>query len=117
MGAAQFFSFFDMSFRPLNENVLSRFMAGKGFMFVEHKAKKGHAGADESHINEQLTLILDGHVEFWVENRHYVLKKGDALLIPSGAVHRVRVLEDSSVIEVFSPPRVEWIEKLNGAKR
>ncbi len=86
-------------------------MAGKELMFVEHKVKKGHVATEEKHQNEQLTLVMHGSIRVTIEHVSHVLKTGDAVLIPSGVVHTVEVLEDSSIIEVFSPPRQEWMAK------
>lgn len=108
--SAQFFSFSGMPFRPLNEKVSSRIMTGEKLMFVEHKVKKGHVAIDDSHENEQLTLVLSGSLRMTIGKESHVLKKGDAVLIASHVVHNVEVLEDSVVIEVFSPPRKEWLK-------
>lgn len=108
MDPALFFSFFDMPFHPLNSHVSSRIISGKQLMFVEHKVKKGHITEEEVHENEQLTLVLQGSLLFLLGEKSYLIKKGEALLIPSRTPHRCEVLEDSSLIEVFSPPRQEW---------
>lgn len=108
---AQVLSFFDLPFRPLNKNVTSRIVSGEHLMFVEHQVKKGHVAIDDSHINEQFTLVLKGAVKFTLEGESHILKNGDALLIPSQVVHTCEVLEDSIVIEVFSPPRTEWLNE------
>ena len=107
-----FFSFFDMPYHFRSEKVSSRSIAGKELMLVEHRVKKGHITAKETHENEQLTLVLSGSLKFTIENHSYFLKKGDALLIPSFIPHDCEVLEDSALIEIFSPPRKEWISSL-----
>lgn len=81
-------------------------------MFVEHRVKKGHVAKGDTHENEQLTLVLSGQLKISVEGHTRVLGKGEAVLIPSHILHDVEVLEDSVVIEVFSPPRAEWLKKL-----
>lgn len=111
MKKPQLFSIFEMPFRPLNEKVSSRIIAGEKLMFAEHRVKKGHVIKDDKHPNEQLTFVLDGHIKITVDGEIYMLKKGNALLIPSKVVHSCEVLEDSIVLEVFSPPRKEWLEK------
>ncbi len=111
METAQFFSFFNMPFHPLNANVSSRIISGEKLMFVEHRVKKGHTALGDSHVNEQLTMVLSGAVRFTIGKESYLLKEGDALLIPSNVKHNCEVLEDSMIIEVFSPPRKEWLPK------
>lgn len=78
-------------------------------MFVEHKVKKGHVAIDDQHVNEQFTLVMSGSLKITIEGKTTLLKAGNAVLIPSFVVHSVEVLEDSTVIEVFSPPRKEWL--------
>jgi len=109
---AQFFSFSSMPFQPLYNNVSSRLMAGEKLMFVEHRVKKGHTATGDKHENEQLTLILSGSLKVTIGKESHVLKNGDAVLIPSNVVHNIEVLEDSVVIEVFSPPRKEWLNRM-----
>lgn len=109
MSEVKYISFFDLPYRPLSDKVASRMITGKGLMFVEHKAKKGHLVVDDKHDNEQLTLVMRGSIRITVEQVSHLLKAGDAVLIPSGVPHTVEVLEDSSVIEVFNPPRSEWM--------
>ncbi len=108
MEEAKYFSFSELPFNPLNEKVSSRFMAGEHLMYVEHRAKKGHIAVNDQHVNEQLSLIVSGSLRVATGGKVYLLKPGDAILIPSNVVHTVEVLEDSVVIEVFSPPRKEW---------
>ncbi len=87
-------------------------MAGAELMLVEHRVKKGQASFAEHHENEQLTLVLSGKLKCTVGEAIHILEKGGAVLIPSRVVHSVEVLEDSTVIEVFSPPRKEWLSSL-----
>lgn len=110
MEKASFVSFFHLPFRSLNSHVTSRMISGEEAMLVEHRVKKGHVSSEESHPNEQITLVLQGCLRFVVEGTLYVLRPGDAILIQARAVHSCEVLEDSEVFEVFSPPRKEWID-------
>lgn len=109
MEKAHFFDFGNTSFQPLNATVSSRMIAGAKLMYVEHQVKKGHISLEESHENEQLTLVLRGSLRFTVGDAVHYLKEGDALLIPAHVVHSCEVIEESRVIEVFSPPRREWL--------
>lgn len=107
---ANFFSFFDMPFQPLNANVSSRMIAGQELMFVEHRVKKGHIAVDDRHVNEQMTLVMRGSIRMTIDGISHLMKPGNAILIPSNVIHTCEVLEDSVVIEVFSPPRKEWLK-------
>jgi quercetin dioxygenase-like cupin family protein len=50
-------------------------------------------------------------LKFVLEGREIVLREGDVLQIPSWIEHEVEVLQDSSVIDVFSPVRQDWIDR------
>ncbi len=65
--------------------------------------------AEHSHENEQVTMVERGALKFILEGREQVVTAGQALAIPPHAPHSVEALEDSVVIDVFSPPRQDWI--------
>lgn len=111
MKEPQFVSFSELPFRPLNERVSTRLIEGDQLMYVEHRAKKGHRAINDQHVSEQLSLVASGSLRVTIANKVYTLKPGDAIWIPSNVVHTVEVLEDSVVIEVFSPPRNEWLSQ------
>ena len=67
---------------------------------------KGAKGEPFSHPNEQVTVILSGHVEFHLGDEVLQLKAGDAVFVPANVVHYGICMEDdSSMIDIFSPPR------------
>jgi len=71
--------------------------------------KKGALVPRHSHPNEQVTLLLDGRLLFRFDDGETEIAAGAALQIPGGAPHEVISLEDSFAIDVFSPPRQDWI--------
>jgi quercetin dioxygenase-like cupin family protein len=71
--------------------------------------KKGGIVAGHQHPNEQVTLLEQGRLRFTIEGESVVLEAGGVLHIPSGAFHQVEALEDSVAVDVFSPPREDWI--------
>ena len=67
-----------------------------------------------SHENEQLTYILEGALRFWLgadEKEELVVRAGEVLTIPSNLPHKALALEDSLSIDVFCPPRQDWLDK------
>jgi quercetin dioxygenase-like cupin family protein len=64
------------------------------------------------HESEQISMVLEGAIKFELEGREVVIHAGEVLVIPSNLPHSALALEDSSVIEVFSPIRYDW---LNGS--
>jgi len=67
-----------------------------------------------SHDNEQLTYILEGTLRFWIGDdgaETIDVAAGDVLHLPSGVPHKAEALEDTLDVDIFSPPRQDWIEK------
>lgn len=66
---------------------------------------KDAKGEPFSHPNEQISVVTKGKVLMNIDGVETVLNAGDAIFIPSGAVHFGTTLEESTIIDIFSPPR------------
>src|SRR6476660_4916720 len=65
------------------------------------------------HENEQLTYILEGCLRFWLgedESEVIDVRAGDVLHIPSWVPHRAEALEPTLDVDIFSPPRADWLD-------
>lgn len=62
-----------------------------------------------SHENEQLSMVLSGRLRFLLENGEEEVGPGQVMRLAPNEPHGVEVLEDSVVIDLFSPPREDWI--------
>ena len=65
-----------------------------------------------SHENEQLTYILQGALHFWFGpngEREITVRAGEVVVIPSNVPHRAVALEDTLDVDVFNPPRQDWL--------
>jgi quercetin dioxygenase-like cupin family protein len=74
--------------------------------------KKGDDVPQHSHDNEQLTYILQGALHFWLGahgERELTVRAGEVLVIPSNLPHRALALEDTLDVDVFCPPRQDWL--------
>jgi quercetin dioxygenase-like cupin family protein len=71
--------------------------------------KKGCIVPEHSHHNEQVTYILDGALKFWIDGRELVVHTGEVLCIPAHMPHKAEALEDTVDLDVFTPPRGDWI--------
>ena len=81
-----------------DEVMLCEFYLARGAHIIEH-----------SHTNDQVGYVISGQVELTVGSQTRILNPGDSYAIPGGVVHSARVLEDSLVVDVFSPPRHDYI--------
>lgn len=79
---------------------------------MNHEGPCGH----ELHRHEgmeQVTYVLEGQVEFTIENEKKILRSGDAVVVPPGVLHGTRVEAGEKAIsfEVFSTPRPEMLPR------
>jgi len=63
-----------------------------------------------SHVHEQVAVVERGAIRFNLDGQEVLVRAGQALAIPSGVPHGVEALEDSEVIDIFSPRRQDWID-------
>jgi quercetin dioxygenase-like cupin family protein len=76
--------------------------------------KKGCIVPKHSHHNEQITYIIDGELKFWIgedESQIVHVKAGEVLTIPSNVPHKAEAIVDTLDVDVFNPPRQDWIDK------
>jgi quercetin dioxygenase-like cupin family protein len=91
-----------------------KLITGDRMMMAQVFLKKGCIVPRHQHHNEQLTYILDGCLRFWIgedESNVREVRAGEVLYIPSNVWHRVEALEDTLDLDVFSPPREDWLNK------
>lgn len=61
-----------------------------------------------NHMNDQVGYVVSGQVEMTVGEKVRILNPGDTYAIPGGVYHSAKVIVDSIVIDVFSPPREDY---------
>jgi quercetin dioxygenase-like cupin family protein len=61
------------------------------------------------HVNEQITMMLEGKLRFVIDGVESVISAGEVMVIPPNAPHMVEALEDSAVFDLFSPLRSDWL--------
>jgi quercetin dioxygenase-like cupin family protein len=83
-------------------------------MMIAHVfLKKGDEVPQHSHENEQITYILEGALHFWLGDkgeREITIHAGEVLVIPSYLPHRALAMEDTLDVDVFNPPRQDWLD-------
>ena len=86
-----------------------QFVVGQEIMLARVLLKKGCIVPMHSHHNEQLTYILEGALKFSIKEKEIVVAAGEVLTIPAGMPHAAVALEDTVDLDVFTPPRVDWM--------
>jgi quercetin dioxygenase-like cupin family protein len=112
-GPARFYRWEDMPKESLSETIERRMVSGDRAMVAHVYLKKGAIVPTHSHENEQLTYVLDGALRLWLgENEEQVVdvRSGEILHIPSNLPHRAEALEETLDVDIFSPPRQDWLD-------
>jgi len=103
-----------MPTEQLNERIGRRMITGDRVMLAHIYLKKGAVVPRHQHENEQITYVLDGALRFHLgENgdQQVDVRSGEVLTIPSNLPHTAEALEDTLDVDVFSPPRRDWLDK------
>ncbi len=101
----------DVELEELNPSLTRQFIVGRDIMIARVLIKKGGIVPEHSHVNEQVTYILEGALKFTIDGRDIVVHAGEVLTIPSNMPHRAEAMEDTVDLDVFNPPRADWINK------
>ena len=88
---------------------LSTLVHGQKTLMGHFNVAKGSAIPPHSHPHEQTRFLVSGKLRFKVEDEVMDVEAGDSWCIPGGAEHGVEALEDTVVIEVFSPVREDYL--------
>jgi quercetin dioxygenase-like cupin family protein len=107
----QFIPWHTIPLEDLNPLLQRQFVVGQEIMLARVLLKKGCIVPEHSHHNEQLTYILDGALKFWIDGREIVVHAGEVLCIPANMPHKAEALEDTVDLDVFNPPRADWINR------
>ena len=98
----------------LNPLLSRQFVTGSQAMLSRIQLQKGCIVPRHSHPNEQIVFILSGTLRFSVgeegaEQQVYDIRGGETLVIPGNVPHMAEALEDTDNLDIFAPPRQDWI--------
>ena len=109
-----FYRWDDMPKEKVSEELDRRLITGEQVMLSHVYLKKGAIVPQHKHHNEQITYILEGGLRFWIgedESEVIDVRAGEVLHIPSLVKHKAEALEDTVDVDIFSPPRQDWLDK------
>lgn len=98
----------------VTDQLQRRLITADRMMLAHVYLEKGCVVPKHSHHNEQLTYILEGALKFWIgedESKEVVVRAGEVLVIPANVLHKAEALEDTLDVDIFSPPREDWLNK------
>ena len=103
----------DIPREELSPLIGRRLVTGERMMLAHVYLAKGAIVPRHAHENEQLTYILEGTLRFRLgeDGAETVdVAAGEVLHIPSNLPHEAEALEDTLDVDVFSPPRQDWLD-------
>ena len=110
----------DMEKEKVSDLLERRLITCERMMIAHVYLKKGAIVPKHSHENEQITYILEGALRFQIGedgSDELIVSAGEVLTIPSNVPHMAEALEDTLDVDIFNPPRQDWLDKSDGYLR
>ena len=101
----------DIEVEQLSSHIGRQFIVGSNVMIARVLLKKGAVVPMHHHHNEQVSYILEGALKFFIDGKEVVVRAGEVLCIPPNVPHEAHALEDTIDLDVFNPPRQDWIDR------
>ena len=98
-----------MPAEQLNPQITRRVVHTDNLTIARLQIAKDAAVPEHSHVNEQVATVERGALKFQVGGQDVVLRDGQSLAFPSNVPHSVVALEDTTVVDIFSPRRDDWL--------
>lgn len=117
---ATWYRWTELPLETLSPMLDRRLINGDRMMLAHVYLKKGCVVPRHQHVNEQFTYILEGVLRFRLgdDGAEVVdVRAGEVLHIPSNLPHEAEALEDTLDVDVFSPPRQDWLDKTDAYLR
>ena len=112
MSQTTFYRWDDVERERVTAMLDRKLITGDSLMLSHVFLKKGCIVPKHQHHNEQFTYIIDGALRFWIgddQSEEVIVRAGEVLHIPSNVWHKAEALEDTLDMDVFSPPREDWL--------
>ena len=110
----------DVELETVSPMLSRKLLTGQRMMLAQVFLKKGCIVPRHQHENEQYTYLLEGALRFWIgedEKQVQDVRAGEVLHIPSMVWHKAEALEDTLDLDVFDPPREDWLKKTDAYLR
>lgn len=93
----------------MNALVTRQYIVGSNVMLARLVLKKNARVPEHRHRHEQVSQVVEGALKFLIEGREMMVRAGEILCIPPHVPHEVIAMEDSVALDIFNPPREDWI--------
>jgi quercetin dioxygenase-like cupin family protein len=98
-----------MPAEQLNPQITRRVVHTENLTIARLEIEKDAVVPEHSHVNEQVATVERGALRFHIGGQDVVLRDGQSVAIPSNVPHSVVALESTTVVDVFSPRREDWL--------
>ena len=88
---------------------LKTMVYGDQTLLTEVRMDNGAVIPPHKHPHEQTGYLVSGRMDFLVNGEHHIAKPGDSWNIAGDLEHGATALEESVVVEVFSPVREDYL--------
>jgi quercetin dioxygenase-like cupin family protein len=105
MATASLYRWDEIALEKITEMVSRKTVAGALESVAQVYLKRGALVPWHTHGSEQMTCVLQGSLRFVVDAEEFVVREGEVLHVPAGAGHQAEALDDTFVLDVFSPAR------------
>ena len=99
----------------VTDKITRRVLGGEKEMVVWWSMKAGAHAAAHQHPNEQIFWMISGRMEFRLGSERRTCGPGDVGLVPPGVEHEAWFPEDTEVVDIFSPPREDFLSGVTPA--
>ncbi len=110
---AELFNWDDIPLEKLTGDISRRLITGENMMIAHVYLDQGAVVPEHSHHNEQITYVLKGALKFLLgedQQTEVIVGAGEVLTIPPNLPHSAVALEDTLDVDVFNPPRQDWLD-------
>ena len=99
----------EIALEKITEMISQKIVTGEREMLAQIYLKRGALVPMHSHESEQMTYVLQGALKFRVEDEEIIVREGEVLHIPANARHQAEALDDTFQLDIYSPPREDWL--------
>jgi len=107
----QYLNWDSIEAEALSPQIQRQYVSTEKMTIARFVLRKGALVPVHQHPNEQIAFIIEGALKFTVDGREVVVRAGEVLCIPADTPHSAEALEDTVDVDVFTPPRADWIAK------
>ena len=106
----QTFKWDTVATEQVTDNIKRRIIVGTKEMLVRWELNKGALVARHSHPHEQIVVMMHGKLRLIVGDAETIMGRDDIAVIPPNVPHEAQALEDTVVMDIFSPPREDFLD-------